>query len=134
MHRKTTISEVALSLWRYFRQISITSQMTFLIRFDDSKSPEFDLGPQGSELLCYEPAGISWKQVVYCGQGEGQVEIAGREWGFYWQGAGEFEVVLHDGEIDAAEAFGFVRAVAEKLSGSQLGFKILLTGNSYREI
>lgn len=135
MVTRTTISDAALSPWRFLRNraITIRSQMAFVIKFGNGGSPEVKLGPQGSELSCYVPAGVSWKQINY-GQSEGQVEIGGREWGFYWQGPGDFAVILHDGEIDAAEALKFVRAVAEKLSGDQIGFQILLVGDSHQEV
>ncbi len=134
MVTRTTISQTALSPWRYLRNraITIRSQMFFVIKFDQSRSLDIRRGPQGFELSCYVPAGVSWKQINY-GQSEGQVEIEGREWGFYWQGPGDFAVVLHDGEIDATEAVKFVRAVAEKLSSGQVGFKILLAGHSHQE-
>lgn len=134
MVMRTTISNAALSPWRYLRNraITIRSQMAFVIKFDSGKSLDIRLGPQGSELSCYVPSGVSWKQINY-GQSEGQVEIEGREWGFYWQGPREFAVILHDGEIDAAKALTFVRAIAEKLSNGQISFKIVLAGDSYQE-
>src|SRR4051812_42363308 len=58
-------------------------EMAFRIRFHTGERPVFEFGPRGAELGCYIPAGTSWVQRNY-GQGEGQVEINGREWGFYW--------------------------------------------------
>jgi hypothetical protein len=134
MVTRTTISDAALSPWRYRwnRAITIRSQMAFVVKFDTSEPLRIRLGPQGSELSCYVPSGVPWKQINY-GQSEGQVEIDGREWGFYWQGPREFAVILHDGEIDVSEALQFVRAVAEKVSSGQVSFKILLAGDSHQD-
>ena len=51
--------------------------MAFVIKFDSSELLGVRLGPQGSELSCYVPWGVAWKQINY-GQFEGQVEVEGR--------------------------------------------------------
>lgn len=86
--------------------------MKFLVRVQGEPFPYPGSGPQGSELAGYIPAGTAWKQLNY-GQGEGQVEIGGCEWGFYQTGGGELAIYLHTGECSATEALDFVCRIAE---------------------
>jgi hypothetical protein len=100
--------------------------MRFLIRTFSGSLPDLPLGPRGRELGCYLPADIEWRQVNY-GQGEGQVEVAGREWGFYQDGTGALAVVLHVGQLDSAEGLAFIRRVAEVVAGGT-EVEVLLQG------
>jgi len=104
--------------------------MAFLIRFPDGP-PEVVPGPPDRELAPYVPAGTPWRQVNY-GQGEGQVEIDGREWGFYWFRPAELSVVLHAGEVGFEGAVGLVRRVAEQVAGPRGRFELLVAGESHR--
>ena len=129
---KTRVSDVANSLLRRFwgSPIRVQSAMAFLIRFTDGACANLPIGPRGSELLCYIPPGTHWRQINY-GQGEGQVEIDGREWGFYWHTASELAVVLHSGEIDPERALAFAREVGTHVTGGPDRFTLLLVGDSY---
>ena len=82
--------------------------MRFLIRPIGGSLPDISLGPQGRELGCYLPADIEWRQLNY-GQGEGQVTVAGREWGVYQAAGGGLAVVLHFGELPVEDGIAFVR-------------------------
>ena len=104
--------------------------MAFRIRFPDGRHPEFNLGPPGGELGCYVPEGIAWTQRNY-GQGEGQVEIDGRVWGFYWNAPGTLDVILHRSEIDLDQALAFVRAVAERLAGESNTYELFVAGQQF---
>jgi hypothetical protein len=105
--------------------------MRFLIRFEGGRLPEYKLGPAGRELACYIPESVEWRQVNY-GQSEGQVDVGGREWGFYLVNPmmGELTVVLHSGEIEPSDALAFVRGVAAKVAGRHVGFRITLKGDT----
>jgi hypothetical protein len=131
MVRRTTLSSIFGSVLRRIGQAEVTirSQMVFLVRHRGGP-PRFELGPPGRELACYVPARADWTQLNY-GQREGQAEIDGREWGFYWQKPDEMAVVLHTGEIEPETAAAFVRAVAEKVAGPGEDFDIVLAGDSY---
>jgi hypothetical protein len=102
--------------------------MRLIIRFDGGKLPNVSIGSRGRELSCYVPDDLTWRQIAY-GQGEGAVEIDGREWQFnLWVGTGEVCVSLESGEIRLAEAEAFIRRVATKLAGRDSGFNIYLKG------
>jgi hypothetical protein len=89
----------------------------FAIRFQNRKVPEFKLGRVNSELSCYVPDGVPWRQINY-GQGEGLVEVDGREWSFYFGAEkGELCVYLESGGLLLSDAVQFVNAVANKISG-----------------
>lgn len=99
--------------------------MQFLIRLAAKSWSDKPLGSPGRELECYLPSGVEWRQINY-GQGEGQVVVGGREWGFYMADGG-LAVVLHAGEVEAADGLAFAVRVAEKVAGG-LGFKVMLRG------
>jgi hypothetical protein len=63
------------------------------------------------------PANVEWRQLNY-GQGEGQVEIGGCEWGIYLPGRGEIALVLHSGEITSSAGVAFARSVGEAICGA----------------
>lgn len=111
---------LATLVWRVIGPEVIVCYMHLSIQFD--RSPHVQLGPEGRELACYVPDGIQWRQLNY-GQGEGQVDIDGREWGFYWDGPTEMAVLLHDKAVDLEAAVDFVRRVAKKVAGRPDGFK-----------
>ena len=113
---------------KFASEISCRCDLAFVIRFDGGV-PKFSLGPPGHELACYVPDGVSWRQVNY-GQGEGQVDIDGREWGFYLAYPDEVQIVLHDGEMKIDTAVAFVRDVASTLAGSNDGFEVHIRGYS----
>ncbi len=100
--------------------------MRFLIRSRGGSLPDRSLGPTGRELACYLPPEVKWRQVNY-GQGEGQVEVDGREWGFYQDGTGALAVELHFGRMSAADGLAFVRRVAEVVAGG-MEIEVLLQG------
>ena len=100
--------------------------MKFVIRVRDMPFPYPELGPRGSELEGYIPADTVWKQLNY-GQGEGQVEIGGCEWGFYQTGDGDLAIYLHTGECSAREAFDLIGRIAE-LTCNGKPFEILAQG------
>ena len=101
--------------------------MRFEIRERNGNIPDLTSGERGRELSCFVPGSYSWKQVNY-GQGEGQVEIDSREWGFYYSERG-ISIILHDGEIELEEAKRFVNAVAEKIySENTASVEIFLIG------
>ena len=102
--------------------------MRFVIRLLEGPLPYPPLGPRGRELACYIPPGVEWRQLNY-GQGEGQVEVGGCEWGFYQQSRSELAVVLHVGEYPAAAAFEFVRRVAEMVCVDER-FEVVLKGTA----
>ena len=104
--------------------------MRFLIRPTTGALPDLPLGPPGRELGCYLPPDVEWRQVNY-GQGEGQVLIAGREWGFYQAEGGALSVVLHAGTVAAADGLAFALQVAEVVAGG-LGFEVLLQGTDFK--
>ena len=102
--------------------------MVFEIASVEGSLPEQTLGPRGRELEHFIPKGVTWRQLNY-GQGEGQVEIDGCEWGFYFADElGTVRVALHEGNVDAAAALAFVRGVAEKLYGRDRGFSVRVVG------
>ena len=92
--------------------------MRFAIRPVDGTLPELSYGARGSELGCFVPNGVSWSQLNY-GQGEGQVEIEGCEWGFYYGDPGQLSVILHAGEVSLERATSFVHEVAVRVLGEQ---------------
>jgi hypothetical protein len=100
--------------------------MRFLIRSVGGPLPDIPLGPPGLELGCYLPAGIEWRQLNY-GQGEGQFEVAGLEWGIYQTDGGGLALVLHFGELAAEDGMAFARRVAEAVTGGTR-FELLLRG------
>lgn len=119
----------AVQRWTGEPGVCLVSGMVFVVYFEGGTLPQYACGPVGRELSCYIPDGLSWKQINF-GQGEGQVEIGGNEWGFYFgpTNPGELHVVLHSGEISPADATAFVHAVAVKLAGSNERFDIRLRG------
>jgi hypothetical protein len=104
--------------------------MAFRIRFPDGRYPEFDLGPPRAELGCYVPEGLTWAQRNY-GQGEGQVEVTGHVWGFYWNAPGTLDVILHQSEIEVDQALAFVRAVAERVAGKDKPYELVMAGQQF---
>jgi hypothetical protein len=102
--------------------------MKFVIRSNDGHFPDPVIGPPGRELVCYLPDRVDWRQLNY-GQGEGQAEAIGGEWGFYWSGEGQMSVILHAGSVRPEAAFRFVRGVAERVAGRTTGFEIVLAGD-----
>jgi hypothetical protein len=100
--------------------------MRFRIRPVGGQLPDIPLGPPGRELGCYLPTSVAWRQLNY-GQGEGQVEVEGREWGLYQTGDGGLAVVLHSGEVSAADGLAFACRVAELVAGDA-PFELLLQG------
>jgi len=104
--------------------------MRFVIRCASGPFPYPDLGPRGRELETYIPPGVEWKPINY-GQGEGQVEIAGCEWGFYQTDSKCLEVALHIGQCPASVAFDLVQRIAQMTCGDQ-GFEISLHGTETR--
>ena len=101
--------------------------MRFVIKVQGEPFPIPEMGTQGAELSGYIPSNTSWKQINY-GQGEGQVEIGGCEWGFYQtDDVGTLAIQLHTGFIAAADALDFVQRVGEKTCGSR-PLEILLQG------
>ena len=107
--------------------------MKFAIIPINGTFPELKYGlyeeSQRRELECFIPDGIEWHQINY-GQGEGQVEIEGCEWGFYYGEHGEITVVLHVGQADASAALNFVHNVAHRVSGGKIAFRIALVGTA----
>jgi hypothetical protein len=85
--------------------------------------PNFPLGTTGEELACYIPPGIVWRQLGY-GQGEGQVEIDGAEWGIYWSREGELSLILHSGRVELEAALTFVRGVASRITRGKMDCEI----------
>lgn len=123
---------LAYDLRKLFTRLTSTNYriyMRFVIRPTSGHFPKLERGSRGSELACYIPEGLQWRQLNY-GQSEGQVEIDGREWGFYWEGPNEMVVVLHSGEMEADAATNFVRRVAEKVCATEEGFRIYLKGDT----
>jgi hypothetical protein len=59
---------------------------------------------------------VAWRQINY-GQGEGQVDVAGREWGIYQAEGGGLVLVLHSGELAAEQGLEFARRVADVVAG-----------------
>jgi hypothetical protein len=51
------------------------------------------------------------------GQGEGQVEIEGCEWGFYFDSNQSIGVYLHSGEIELSKVVEFVEKVKGRIFG-----------------
>src|SRR4051812_46333282 len=100
--------------------------MRFVIRPVDGPFRYPNLGVRGRELSGYIPPGVEWRQINY-GQGEGQIEIAGCEWGFYQTGCHGLAVALHIGEVPATEALDFTRRIAEMLCDGE-PFEIVLQG------
>ena len=104
--------------------------MRFVIEATSGILPDWDYGPSvpnRRELGCFVPAGYEWKQLNY-GQGEGQVEIAGCEWGFYIYSASALSVYLHVGRVDMAYAVDFIEAVARKIFSGPSGFRVMIEG------
>jgi hypothetical protein len=99
--------------------------MSFVVTV--KQSPKLALGSRGEELSCYIPADVRWQQLNY-GQWEGQVEIDGCEWGFYWTDSKTFEVILHAGGVKLNDAIQFVRKVAKKVGGNSENYRLLLKG------
>jgi hypothetical protein len=102
--------------------------MQFIIRTLKQPFPFPDLGPRGSELVGYVPPGVEWKQMNY-GQGEGQLEIGGCEWGFYQHSDYELAIALHVGEFAAPAAFNLVHRIAIMLCSSE-PFEIVIRGTA----
>lgn len=71
-----------------------------------------ELDTSGS-LAYLMPTGTAWRPVAY-GQGEGEAEMLGAVWGFYFTSPSRLSIVLHEGEVDLSQAIGLVRAIAEK--------------------
>lgn len=103
--------------------------MQFIILYDSDRIPEFDIGPPGRELAWWLPDTVKWSQLNY-GQGEGQVDIDGCEWGFYFYGDDQLAIILHEGEIDAIRAIELVRSIASHVLKSD-SFKLTLRGSFY---
>lgn len=102
--------------------------MKYIVRVAGESFPQLEYGPSGSELSCFIPTGTTWKQLNY-GQGEGQVEISGCEWGFYYTDeSNALAIYLHVGECPAHEAFDLVRRIAEKTCHGK-PFEIVCKGN-----
>jgi hypothetical protein len=103
--------------------------MRFIIRVLDGPFPFPELGPHGAQLAGYIPAGVKWKLLNY-GQGEGQVEIDGCEWGFYQaDDPNSLAVHLHIGKLPAVKAIEFVQQVAEATCGGKR-FEIFAQGTA----
>jgi hypothetical protein len=111
----------------------------FVIMPTGAPFPKLELGTldRGGALACFIPAGIEWKQINY-GQGEGQVEIGGCEWGFYYTSrykcsslaAGWGIVVqLEVGDFSANAALELVQRIAELISCGA-PFEIMLRGTA----
>jgi hypothetical protein len=79
-------------------------------------------------LSGYIPTGVEWRQLNY-GQGEGQVEISGCEWGIYQTGSDELTLQLEIGEEAVESGMSFAQRVAETVCG-QTKFKIILQGTA----
>ncbi|MCP3101814.1 hypothetical protein LZ198_23335 [Myxococcus sp. K15C18031901] len=79
-----------------------------------------DLGEWPTPLSVFFPEGSRCEQLNY-GQGEGQVDIDGEEWGFYWSPHGSLRVVRHEGlrsVEQTQEVMTRIRArLAERLRG-----------------
>jgi|CXWL01.1.fsa_nt_gi hypothetical protein len=106
--------------------------MRFAIQAINGEIPALKYGPSNParrELECFVPDFCDWRQLNY-GQGEGQVEIEGREWGFYYGSGGEISVYLHSGQMDPQAAFAFVRDVANKIVRGKVAFRIVLIGTA----
>jgi hypothetical protein len=95
---------------------SSRSDMSIVLRFAalQHQTVRLTFGPVGSELSTYLPATIEWKQLNY-GQGEGQVLIAGCEWGLYWYNSTDLALVLHSGEVDLSTAVELARSIGLRL-------------------
>jgi hypothetical protein len=127
---------VLVSLYRRHRRLSpcrsaalfFGALMRFVIRSLKQPFPFPALGPRGSELIGYVPPGVKWKQMNY-GQGEGQLEIGGCEWGFYQKSKHELVVALHVGEFAASAAFDLVNNIGNMLHGSE-PFEIVIQGTA----
>lgn len=87
--------------------------MKFELIFD---AQEFDItyGEPGTELSCFVPDGLKWKQLNFT-YGEGKVDVAGNEWGFSYSENGGFYVILHKGNATPQAATAFVEQVKLKL-------------------
>lgn len=120
---------VAVQRWTGDPGVCFISAMVFVIRFEGGALPEYVVGPPGRELSCYIPDDLPWKQINF-GQGEGQADIAGNEWGFYHgpPDSGELHVVLHSGDLDPPDAVAFVNAIAMKLGSRSEKFTVNLRG------
>jgi hypothetical protein len=114
--------------WRELR-VEVRADSMLVVRFLAGMRPEIRLGPEGRELACYVPPGLAWRQLNW-GQAEGQVEINGCEWGFYWWSSTDLAIKLHAGEIDAVEALDFARAVGRHLGGPDAEFRLVFHGVS----
>lgn len=101
--------------------------MRFYIRALGEPFPNFPLGPVGEELACYIPPGIRWQQLNY-GQGEGQVEIDGAEWGIYRSSESELSLILHTGRVELEAGFAFLRGVASVITMGKVDFEISFVG------
>ena len=106
--------------------------MQFLIRPLGGPFPDIPMGPPGRQLGCYLPAGVEWQQLNY-GQGEGQFEFAGQEWGIYQTVGGGLVLVLEFGRLAVEDGMAFARQVAETVSGG-MRFELLLKGTEAEPI
>jgi hypothetical protein len=106
----------------------MSGMMQFVIRLKNASFRHPPLGPPGRELASYIPPGVEWKQLNY-GQGEGQVEVSGCEWGFYQTASHALAVELHVGELPAVAAFEFARQIAELTCGNE-PYEIVLQGTA----
>jgi hypothetical protein len=73
------------------------------------------------------PVGTHWTQIGY-GQGEGQVEVDGCEWGIYWNRQDEMSMTLHRGRVEAESALAFVREVVRRITLETVAYKIFFLG------
>jgi hypothetical protein len=101
--------------------------LKFAIQKVDRDFATVPLGPSGQELAGFIPAGRTWRQLNY-GQGEGQVEVDGCEWGFYYAGPGILMIVLHRGEVEMSKAVEFVSGVAARITDGPQSFRIIIQG------
>lgn len=87
--------------------------------------PDFALASAEPPLSVYFPAHRQCRQLNY-GQGEGQVEIDGLEWGFYWNDPSDLSVILHDGALltqdEAEQVVADICSQLERLLGGKFIF------------
>lgn len=78
--------------------------------------PDLNYGESGRELACFVPEDFEWQQVQF-ENGEGEVEIRGHVWRFYFTQEG-IGIKLMDGIVTFKEADLFLQAVKERIWGS----------------
>ncbi len=98
--------------------MSVRSNIEFELLVEDGERIDIVFGPPGKELACFVPDGMEWKQINY-GQGEGQININGNEWGIYYSVNGGISIILHDGEVDYSEALALVEKIKNKVFGER---------------